>query len=107
MKLTIVWTNRAIQGYDSIVNYIQQNWPPREVKNFVRETEEFFTLLSEYPELLQKTSRYKYIYRAPMNKLTLITLPYLTLPYLTYRVKPRKAQIEIINIRSTRQKPLM
>jgi len=96
MALTLVWTKRAIQGYDRIVQYLLQHWTEREVRNFIQESDEFFMLLSEYPEMLQKTSRHRNVYRGPMNKLTVIT----------YRVKPRKQQIEIINVRSTRQKPI-
>ncbi len=66
MALSLVWTKRAVRGFDA------------------------------YPEFLQKTGRHKNVYRGPMNKLTVIT----------YRVKPRKQQIEIINVRGTRQKPL-
>ncbi len=96
MALTLVWTKRAIQGYDKIVRYLEQHWTDREVRNFIQESEQFFVLLSEYPGLLQTTSIHKNVYREPMNKLTIIT----------YRVKPRKQQIELINIRGTRQKPL-
>ncbi len=95
MALALVWTKRAIHGYDKIVRYLEQYWTDKEVQNFIRESDEFFTLLSQYPELLQKTSKHKNIYRGPMNKLTVIT----------YRVKPRKRQIELINIRGARQKP--
>jgi plasmid stabilization system protein ParE len=96
MALALVWTQRAIQGYDKIVRYLEQHWTDKEVRNFIHESDEFFALLSEYPELLQKTSRRKNIHRGPMNKLTVIT----------YRVKPRKQQIELINISGARQKPL-
>lgn len=95
MALTIVWTKRAIHGFERIVHYLEEHWTDREVRKFIHESVEFFELLSEYPELLQKTARKKNIYRGPMNKLTIIT----------YRVKPRKKQIEIINIRGARQKP--
>jgi plasmid stabilization system protein ParE len=96
MALALVWTKRAIQGYDKIVRYLEQHWTDREARNFIHESDGFFTLLSEYPELLQKTSRHRNVYRGPMNKLTIIT----------YRVKPRKQQIELINIRGARQRPL-
>jgi plasmid stabilization system protein ParE len=96
MALALVWTKRAIQGYDKVVRYLEEHWTEREVRNFVRESDDFFTLLSEYPELLQKTNRFKNVHRGPLNKLTIIT----------YRVKTRKQQIEIINIRSARQRPV-
>lgn len=96
MAFTLVWTKRAILGYDKIVHYLEHHWTEREVRNFVKESDNFFELLSQYPELLQSTLKYRNVYRGPMNKLTMIT----------YRVKPRKQQIEWINIRGARQKPL-
>lgn len=82
-------------GYDKIVRYLEQHWTDKEIRNFVRESDEFFTLLSQYPELLQKTGKHKNVYRGPINKLSVVT----------YRVKPRKQQIELINIRGAKQKP--
>lgn len=96
MALKIVWTKRAIAGYDSIITYLEEQWTEKEVRNFVQQTEEFFRLLKEYPEMLQKTEKHKNMYRGPINKLTV----------LTYRVKPRKKLIELINIRSARKRPL-
>ena len=96
MAYQLVWTRRAIQGYDSIVQYLEQTWTEKEVGNFILESEDFFELLIQYPSLLQRSHAYKNVYRGPMNKLTMIT----------YRVKTRKREIEIINIRGTRQKPL-
>ena len=95
MAFEIVWTERAISGFDEVLNYLKTNWTDREVSHFVNETKEFLDLLSDYPYLLQKTSKLKNVHRGPLNKLTLIT----------YRVKVRKNQIEIINIRDARRKP--
>lgn len=96
MALRLVWTKRAIQGYDRIVRYLAEHWTEKEVRRFIYESDEFFTLLCDYPELLQKTKTHRNVYRGPMNKLTIVT----------YRVKPRKQLIEIINVRGARQKPL-
>ena len=59
MALKIVWTKRAIAGYAGIITYLEEEWTEKEVRNFVRQTEEFFKLLSEYPEILQKTKDIK------------------------------------------------
>ena len=96
MALTIVWTKRAEHGYDRIIKYLEKNWTEREIRNFLKETEQFFELLAQYPEILHRTSYHKNVYRGPINKHTM----------LTYRVKPRKNEIELINIRSSRKKPL-
>jgi len=96
MAFQIVWTKTASDGYDRIINYLEENFTDREVINFVSEADRFFELLKHHPEILQKTSKQKNVYRGPINNLTI----------LTYRVKPRIKQIELINIRSARQKPL-
>ena len=33
MALKIIWSRRAAQGYDNILNYLIENWTEREVKN--------------------------------------------------------------------------
>lgn len=96
MAFQIVWTKRAIAGYDRIINYLLENWSEKEVVNFITETDKFFEVLSDHHEILQKTTKQNNVYRGPINRLTI----------LTYRVKPRVKQIELINIRGARQKPL-
>jgi len=96
MALELVWTKRAAQGYDRIVRYLEKEWTEREVHNFVQDTDTFFELLRIYPEILEKTEARKHVYRGPINKHTI----------LTYRIRPRKKQIELINIRGARQRPL-
>ena len=96
MALEVVWTKRAETGYDRIITYLETEFTEKEVRKFVQQSHEFFELLSEYPEMLEKSGKQKNVHRGPINKHTI----------LTYRIKPRKKQIELVNIRSTRQKPL-
>ncbi|MGC4022669.1 MAG: type II toxin-antitoxin system RelE/ParE family toxin [Cyclobacteriaceae bacterium] len=95
MAFEIVWTKRAIEGFDEVIDYLKSHWTDREIKNFINDTSEFLQLLSNYPYLLQKTSKFKNVHRGPLNKLTVIT----------YRVNNRKNLIEIINIRDARRNP--
>jgi plasmid stabilization system protein ParE len=95
MALTLVWTKRAEQGYARIVRYLEEEWTDKEVGNFVRETKHFFDLLAENPHMLEPTGNHKNLYRGPINRLTI----------LTYRYKPRKKEIVLVNIRGARQKP--
>ena len=96
MALEIVWTIRAAKGFNRIIKHLEKQWTEKEVGNFVKETHDFFELLKEHPGILQISSQRKNVHRGPINRLTM----------LTYRVKPRKKEIELLNIRSTRQKPL-
>jgi plasmid stabilization system protein ParE len=95
MALKLVWSKRAEQGYARIVKYLEEEWTDREVGNFVRETKHFFDLLKENPNMLEPTGSHKYLYRGPINRLTI----------LTYRHKPRKKEIVLVNIRAAKQKP--
>ena len=56
MALEIVWTKRAEIGYDNIINYLKTHFTDKEVRNFVSESNDFFNLLSVFPELLKKTT---------------------------------------------------
>ena len=96
MALKIIWSNRAEKGYDRIVKYLIDNWSEKEVRMLIQETSKFLELLSENPNMLQKSSGRKNLYRGPMNRLTMIT----------YRLYPRKKVIELVNIRSSKQKPV-
>ncbi len=96
MALEIVWTTRAEKGFEEIIAYLEENWTEREVQNFILESFRFFELLTTQPEILQKSSKQKNVYRGPMDNYNI----------LTYRVKPRKKQIEFLNIRSAKRKSL-
>jgi plasmid stabilization system protein ParE len=96
MAVKLVWTKRAIQGYDRIIKYLDEEWSEKEVRTFVRETAKFFDLLKENPRMLEPTGQHKNLYRGPINRLTIVT----------YRYKPRKKEIVLVNIRETRLKPL-
>jgi plasmid stabilization system protein ParE len=96
MAVKLVWTKRAIQGYDRIIQYLEKEWSEKEVRNFVKETAHFFDLLKENPKMLEPTGKHKNLYRGPINRLTIVT----------YRYKPRKEEIVLVNIRETRRKPL-
>ena len=93
MALEIVWTKRAKKGYDEILEYLEEQWTNKEISKFVKYTFEYIENISEYPEIL-KASKKKNIRSGPINKFTIIT----------YRVRPRKQKIELLNIRSTKRK---
>lgn len=92
----IVWTPRARQGFQSIISYLQEEFSEKEVRTFVRESDQFFRQLSQFPDLLPQSRSKQRLHRGVMNPLTIVV----------YRVKPRKKEIQLINVRGTRQKPL-
>ncbi|OCX51873.1 hypothetical protein BEL04_17865 [Mucilaginibacter sp. PPCGB 2223] len=61
MAFEIAWSPKAIEGYNAIITYLEENWTEREIRNFVKESDEVFALLKEHPEMFQKSTRYKTI----------------------------------------------
>ena len=96
MALEIVWTTRTEKGFEKIIAYLEENWTEREVQSFILESFRFFELLTTHPEILQKSSKQQNVYRGPMDNYNI----------LTYRIKPQKKQIEFLNIRAAKRKPL-
>lgn len=96
MAFEIVWTKRAADGYKKIVNYLAKEFGEKEVRNFLKDTDKFFLILSEHPEILQRTHKRPNLYRGPINKLTI----------LTYRFDKKAKKIVLVNIRGARQRPL-
>lgn len=95
MALKILWTPQAEKGYDDIINYLADQWTDREIRSFIQETRQFLDLLSRNPHLLQPSLTRKNVYRGPINPLTIVT----------YRIKPQKKVIELLNVRGARQMP--
>jgi len=96
MALEIVWTYSALRGFEKIVKYLETNWTERELRNFLQETNNFVNLIRKNPEILQKTTQRKNVFRGPLNRYSIIT----------YRVNIQHNKLEILNIRGVRQKPL-
>ena len=95
MALKILWTLQAEKGYDDIINYLAEKWTDREIQNFINETKQFLDPLNRNPHILQPSSTRQNIYRGPINPLTIVT----------YRLRPQKKVIELLNIRAARQRP--
>jgi plasmid stabilization system protein ParE len=96
MALEIVWTPQAERGYDRIIQYLAEQWSQKEVRNFLIQSQSFFELLSQNPEMLERSSARNNLHRGPMDKHNMIT----------YRIRPGKKQIELLNIRPAKMRPL-
>ncbi len=96
MALDVVWTQQAIAGYENVISYLNEHWTDREIGNFIRTSNSLIIKISNYPELLEQTNRHKMVRRGPLDNHNVIT----------YRVNRDRNRIEILNIRSAKQKPL-
>jgi plasmid stabilization system protein ParE len=96
MELEIIWSKRAATGYSNILSYLDEHWSQKEIKHFEDEVKRFLKNLSKQPYMLRKSEKMN-IRRGPINKLTM----------LTYRIDEKRNQLQLINIRSARQKPII
>jgi plasmid stabilization system protein ParE len=51
MVKKIVWTKRAINKFNHIIAYLEQEWGVKTTQNFVKKTYNVIELLSRQPEL--------------------------------------------------------
>ena len=93
MALEVVWSPRAIKNFDSIIEYIEQHWTEREVRNFVKQTLKTVSLVSEFPHLYKTLVGKEAIREAVITKHNI----------LIYR--PDNDRLEILAIFDTRQNP--
>ncbi|MGB4775265.1 MAG: type II toxin-antitoxin system RelE/ParE family toxin [Daejeonella sp.] len=73
----ILWTNFALEELEKTINYLEEHWTEKELRNFTSKLEETLRFLSQNPSLFQVSDIKKDIRRA-------IILSYNTL-YLTLR----------------------
>jgi plasmid stabilization system protein ParE len=60
MAFQIVWSKRAVEKFDGIIDYLSKEWGEKVTSSFVRKVYDFIDLLAEYPEIgsLENTKKY-------------------------------------------------
>jgi len=53
MSFTIFWTTEARQSYQGILEYLQEKWTEREIKNFIQRTDDVLAFIKENPSIYQ------------------------------------------------------
>ena len=89
----ILWTDFALKELEKTVEYLEENWTEKELRNLAENIEEKVALISQNPNLFQASNYKKEIRRV-------VILKHNT---LYYRIKNN--QIVIISFFSNRQSP--
>ena len=89
----IFWTDFALSELEKTIEYLEENWTERELRNLAIEIEETLNLISHNPNLFQKSDIKKEIRRVVVAKHNT----------LYYRINNNS--IEIISFFSNRQSP--
>ena len=89
----ILWTDFALSELEKTIEYLEENWTEKELRNLATKLEEILSLISQNPNLFQASEIKKDIRRV-------VILIHNT---LYYRIV--NDQIEIISFFSNRQSP--
>jgi len=89
----ILWTDFALKELENTIEYLEENWTEKELRNLAVKLEETLNLISRNPNLFQVSDVKKEIRRA-------VVLTYNT---LYYRILNN--DVEIISFFSNRQNP--
>jgi len=89
----IFWTDFALKELENTIEYLEENWTEKELRNLAIKLEETLSFISQNPNLFQVSDIKKEIRRVVI----------LTHNTLYYRIS--NDQIEIISFFSNRQSP--
>lgn len=53
----VVWSNRAINDFNNIIDYLRENWTEKEVSLFIRATQRTVEYIVEYPRSFRSTTK--------------------------------------------------
>lgn len=95
MALKIVWTPKALEGLDEVLEYLKIYWTEKEILILEQKIEQFKDQVKKMPLLYPTTGKHKYVRKAVISKHN----------YIIYRIKPRKKVIELIYFKASKQKP--
>jgi Plasmid stabilization system protein len=99
MARKVVWTKRANQKFNKIIEYLEAEWGENVTRNFVKRTFEVIELMSDQPEIGTKENPEKQIrgflltkhnrlfYRTTEKELKILN-------FFDTRSKPRKTKIQ-------------
>jgi plasmid stabilization system protein ParE len=68
----LFWSDRAFEELQNIIDYLNEKWTQREIRNFVKRLDKRLDLIVANPKLFPKTARRKNIRRSVLTKNTVI-----------------------------------
>ncbi len=91
--VNIFWTEKAIESYNKITDYLTENWGDQVTSSFVEKTQKTLDILSSNLVKFRFT-KIESVYEVPITKHNL----------LIYRIS--ETQIELLVFYDTRQNPI-
>ena len=68
----LLWSDRALADLQTIIDYLTENWTPKEIQNLARRLDKRLNLIAINPGLFPKTTKRKNVRRSVLTKQTVI-----------------------------------
>ena len=95
MVFKIIWSSLALKTYISHIEYLEQEWTNREIRNFINSVQRKLSILSLQPKTGRLTGKRLHVRQTVIHKRII----------LVYRFKPLKKEVELVRFFSTYQNP--
>jgi plasmid stabilization system protein ParE len=93
--MKVSWTPTARKTYLKVLDYLEEAWTKREMKNFADKVESVLAQIIETPYMYEASGKKKNVRKGLITKHNT----------LYYRIKPRKKELELITFWDNRQDP--
>ena len=94
MAYKIIWSPKALETFENVIQYLEENWSDKQIVSFVSETERVIKLISKNPYLFRGSEK-ENIFEAVITKHNL----------LLYQLNVEAKEVELLAIFDTRQHP--
>jgi plasmid stabilization system protein ParE len=91
----VLWTNSAKNSFAKIIDWLENNWTPKEVTQLVQRTENMIATLQRYPESCPPSAKHKNVHIGILDKHT----------KLVYHYNPQKKRITLLLFWGMKQNP--
>jgi plasmid stabilization system protein ParE len=68
----LLWSDKALDDLQNMINYLSENWTRKEIQNFARRLDQRLELIVVNPRLFPKTAKRKDIRKSVLTKHTVI-----------------------------------
>jgi plasmid stabilization system protein ParE len=93
--MRVIWTQRALNSYFKVADYLQEKWGERVVNDFTTKVQKVIEQIKEMPNMFEVSKKYKNVRKGFVTEHNT----------LYYRVKERKKEIELLIFWDNRQEP--
>lgn len=69
MALKVVWTLNALNGFNKVIKYLEENWTKKEILNLEIKLKKLIFRISKHPKIYPSISKTKSLSKALIDKI--------------------------------------